>query len=637
VLRNYHDKSQAVDVEMHPAPWFTLLGDARKHLDVPAGRFARELFPFRATLPVKEGKQRVTAAGRDAGDAIEKPVRVRPDGNEIVSTMGQIFGERAQFDLPIPPDAIAHSSEAHLKLYPNLMAHVAEGVEGIMQRPYGCAEQTISSTYPSLMVVRYAEEGADVPLVRRARRYLKMGYERLLNYRAPGGGFTYWGRGEPDAALSAYALRFLHDASEVIDVDEELLNSTHAWLAGQLSADGRWVWRNWGRDEHPPRTLMQTAYIARVLAATRPQVGSDSTLPQVRALDRALDYLAARLAEMDEPYALASFALAAADAGRDEAAAKAVTRLRALARDEGDGSYWALETNTPFYGWGLAGRVETTALVMQALLRQGAASADPLIQRGTLFLLRAKDRYGVWYSTQATVQVLDALLALISRAQQVAGADARAEVLVNGSIATTVALPAPNELTGPVLVEVGEHLTAGHNQIEVRRPTGSTAASAQLVASYYLPWQTKPEEASEARTLQLAVEFSKTEAREGDEVRCTVKAQRLGHRGYGMMIAEIGLPPGAEVDRASLEHAKEQSGWALSHYDVLPDRVVAYLWPRAGGLEFAFAFQPRYGMTAKAAASQLYDYYNPEARVVLAPAVFRVQSSTPQMRASGPR
>jgi len=635
VLRNYHHRSQAVDVEMLPAPWFTLLGDARKQMTVPAGRFARELFPFRAILPVKDGKQRVTAAGRNAGDAIEKPVLVRPNGEEIVSTAGQIFTERVQFDLAIPPDAIAHSTEARVKLYPNLMAHVAESVEGILQRPYGCAEQTISSTYPSLLVVRYAEEGADVPLVQRARRYLKMGYERLLNYRAPGGGFTYWGRGEPDAALSAYALRFLHDASDVIDVDEELINSTNAWLASQLTADGRWVWRYWGREEQPRRTLMQTTYIARVLAATRPagDPASVASLPQVKALNRALDYLAARVAEIDEPYALASFALAAADAGRDDAAASAVARLRALARDEGDGSYWVLETNTPFYGWGLAGRVETTALVMQALLRAGVSPSDPQIVRGTLFLLRAKDRYGVWHSTQATVQVLDTLLALISAQQAATGGEQRAEVLVNGALAATVPLPAPGQLTGPILVEVGEHLMAGGNRVEIRRPAGSAAASAQLVSSYYVPWSEKPEPAS--RMLQLAVQFSKTVADEGDEVRCTVKAERLGHRGYGMMIAEIGLPPGADVDRASLERAKEQSGWALNHYDVLPDRLVVYLWPQAGGLAFEFAFKPRYGMTAKAAPSQLYDYYNPEARVALAPALFRVRAAAPQLRASG--
>src|SRR5262249_17074072 len=96
-------------------------------------------------------------------------------------------------------------------------------------------------------------------------------------------------------------------------------------------------------------------------------------------------------------------------------------------------------------------------------------------------------------------------------------------------------------------------------------------------------------------------------------------------RGYGMMLAEIGVPPGAEVDRSSLETAMNSSGWALNQYDVLPDRVVVYLWPQAGGVKFNFKFRPRFGVNAKTASSVVYDYYNPESRAVVPPVMFRVK------------
>jgi hypothetical protein len=91
-----------------------------------------------------------------------------------------------------------------------------------------------------------------------------------------------------------------------------------------------------------------------------------------------------------------------------------------------------------------------------------------------------------------------------------------------------------------------------------------------------------------------------------------------------MMLAEIGLPPGAQVDRESLDRAMASLGWDANKYEVLPDRVVLYLWPRAGGSKFVFTFRPRYGMRAKAASSSLYDYYNPEASVVLSPPQFTI-------------
>jgi hypothetical protein len=52
--------------------------------------------------------------------------------------------------------------------------------------------------------------------------------------------------------------------------------------------------------------------------------------------------------------------------------------------------------------------------------------------------------------------------------------------------------------------------------------------------------------------------------------------------------------------------------------------VVLYLWPYAGGVKFDFKFRPRFGLKAKTAASSIYDYYNPEARAVVAPKQFIV-------------
>jgi hypothetical protein len=92
-----------------------------------------------------------------------------------------------------------------------------------------------------------------------------------------------------------------------------------------------------------------------------------------------------------------------------------------------------------------------------------------------------------------------------------------------------------------------------------------------------------------------------------------------------MLLGEIGLPPGAEVDRASLEAAMKSSGWDINQYDVLPDKLIVYVWPHAGGTKFSFTFKPRFGLKALTAPTILYDYYNPEARAVVEPTEFKVQ------------
>jgi Large extracellular alpha-helical protein len=517
------------------------------------------------------------------------------------------------------------------------MAHLLEGIEGIMQRPYGCAEQTISSTYPSLMVLRYyRRSGEDSPAIaEKAQRYLKAGYERLLNYRNKDGSFTYWGHGEGDVALTAYALRFLSDARELAGVDEDVINAARDWLVQHQRVDCSWPLR-YSFPGDRPQTVSLTAFVARVLASTAKLTDSAKDADSSKraqaaalALKRALEFLSHATAELDEPYAIASYALAAINADDEPSATRALNKLVALAHREGEASYWDLETNTPFYSWGLAGRVEATALAVEALAFAGKTSPDDLVSRALLFLLRHKDRYGVWYSSQATVNVLDALVTVLEKREPSRAIEGSpADVFLNGKQIASVSMPAPDKLTNPITIDLAPFLSIGTNRIQIRRTSGSQQASAQLVASHYEPWPAASEmnklTTASAGSLKLRVNFDKTEAKIGKEITCTVEAERAGFRGYGMMLAEIGLPPGADVDRASLERAI-QTASGLDQYEVLPDRLVVYLWPRAGGARFQFKFRSRYGIAAQTAPSLVYDYYNPEAKAVVAPTKFNIK------------
>jgi uncharacterized protein YfaS (alpha-2-macroglobulin family) len=115
----------------------------------------------------------------------------------------------------------------------------------------------------------------------------------------------------------------------------------------------------------------------------------------------------------------------------------------------------------------------------------------------------------------------------------------------------------------------------------------------------------------------------------GQAINCTVSARRFGSQGYGMMLAEVGLPPGADVDRVSLD--KLLDSWTISRYELKPDRIVFYLWSSAAeGDKFSFRFTPRFSIRAKAAPTKLVHYYNPDFSAVLAPQSFVVSPIRPQ-------
>jgi hypothetical protein len=206
--------------------------------------------------------------------------------------------------------------------------------------------------------------------------------------------------------------------------------------------------------------------------------------------------------------------------------------------------------------------------------------------------------------------------------------DDTASVLVNDTKLTDMKLPQATEVVGPRVIDFGKELNVGTNRVVIQRANDTSAMQTNVMTSYYIPWseseatQAENFKSGDTRALKLKVDFERREAKVGQTIACRVEAERVGFAGYGMMIAEIGLPPGVEVDRESLEGAKQNG---VDGYEVRPDRVVFYLWPSAGGSNFQFVFRPRIGMTAMSSPSILYDYYNPDANAAVLPVRFDVQ------------
>ncbi|HWC17184.1 MAG TPA: MG2 domain-containing protein, partial [Terriglobales bacterium] len=317
VIRNYTDRSERVKVEMPSAGWFQSRSTAIQEVSLSPGGNSRVIFPFEAVATTATGKQRVIASGSSVADAIERSVTVHPDGAELTQTDGRIVSGRTTWDFDIPAEVIPGSVHADLKIYPDLLAHVTEALEGMLERPWGCGEQTISSTYSSVLLLKFEKERKRSlgPLHDRAMRYVALGYTRLLTYIDDSGAVTYWGRGEPDLALTAYAVRFLHDASEFKPIDAGVLARARHWLFQQQKADGGWVEHHWYTSS-PVEDAILTSYITRILASTQPLDPNDKNLAvEEVAIGRALNNVAIATNNFTDPYLFASFGLAEMAAG----------------------------------------------------------------------------------------------------------------------------------------------------------------------------------------------------------------------------------------------------------------------------------------------------------------------------------
>ncbi|HEY3739906.1 MAG TPA: MG2 domain-containing protein [Bryobacteraceae bacterium] len=600
-IRNYLDRAQKVAVTAKVSPELRLVDPVRQPGLVASSSSSNAVLTLRAEAAAKNARVRLTAIGSSASDAIEKPVAIHPDGERKVYSVSSVVESGRGLPLPIGANAIAGTIQGAVKIYPSLLARILESIEVVLEKPHGCGEQTISSAYPNLLLLKALKDAGlvDQPLNARAMKNLLAGYQRLLRYQDSDGGFTYWGHGDTDVALTAYALTFLNDAKEFITIDEDQVVIARLWLAKQKVAE-------------------------KALDALRLRALAQAPLKNPADLEHQLGEMARHAAEFSDPYAMAAYALAALEANKPELAGPVVEQLCRIAQDERGAAHWALRANTPFHGWGRSGQVETTALVVSAMARwrkagHGNEALNSLIDRGALFLLQNADAGGAWATSQATVAALTALLDTWNHTD----GDAKAvqiDVRVNGASGGKVLLPAGRAVRAPLVLDVSRLLRPGTNEILL---TGfeSRAQQVQVSASWYDTWGPK----RKARDLDMEVRYNALTAAINDPIACDVVISRPSFRGYGMMIATVGLPPGAEVDRGMLESLIHDGKSGVDSYEVEPDHVTFYVWPRAADVKFRFVFRPRYAMKARTAQSVLYDYYNPDERVVLEPANFVVK------------
>ena len=630
VLRNYTDRQLQLQAEIRPEPWFSLLSQPKLEIRVPPNGDSSVVFALQADASTRRGKQRITARNGSTGDAVEREIAVHPDGQQITFTSAKILaGDDNTLSIDLPDGAIAQSSDIELMLYPSLVAHVLEAMHGIGMRPAGCAEQITSTAYVNLLGLQLLKKqgtidgSAQADLVAQAKQSVKSGYELLASFERPDGAFGYWKSSPPDVALTAYVLRFFGAAKDYVDLDPAVVKGARHFLLAKQQKSGAWTKWNWST-EREVEDAQLTSEVMRSLATALPDA-KDAERKQVEASVRAaMGYL--DIQAWRDAYVVGNYAIAANAMNDGRLKARARASLAELAHQEGSATYWSLETNaSPFYGWGKTGRLETTALAVEALAVLSAQDQDAKdqVSSGVQYLLSHKDQDQVWYSTHASQAAVEALVAAIPAGNDM-GESAMAEIMVNGHRAVSVALPAPKDVVGAIAVDVTDFVHTGTNLVKVLRPGNGAPMNAQAITSYYVSWKKSAATVGEnvqkgdSRALRLNVRYDQTVPKPDQPVQCDVQVERIGFQGYGMMIAEIGLPPGADVDRQSLQDSGQE-------YEVRPDRVVFYVWPAAGGTKFSFKFKARYRMNASTAPSSLYDYYNPEASATVAPVRFTIQ------------
>ncbi|MCM5679957.1 alpha-2-macroglobulin family protein [Schlegelella sp. S2-27] len=110
-------------------------------------------------------------------------------------------------------------------------------VQGLLEYPYGCVEQTTSAAYPHVFIDEAAAKAYGLKGGSRDERaqFIEGAIGRLAGMQRSNGGYTLWGDGAYEAWISAYVMGFLQDArAQGFTVPDGIYKNGQDWLLQQL-------------------------------------------------------------------------------------------------------------------------------------------------------------------------------------------------------------------------------------------------------------------------------------------------------------------------------------------------------------------------------------------------------------------
>lgn len=496
----------------------------------------------------------IAFSGEGHTDAFEQKLKIVPQGFPVNISFSS-SAATAKYDLVISKP-VTGSISASFTAFPNVVTDLVKGIESILREPYGCFEQTSTSSYPNAMVMSYMKEQNDIDpaLMKRATDLLDKGYKRLSTYECSQNGYEWFGSNPPHEALTAYGLMQFNDYGKVYDgVDRTMVDRTAKWLLsrrdgkGGFKRDGKAL-DSFGRADED----VTNAYIVYALS----EAGFKEVMPEAdAAYDRAL--------ASHDPYQLALVTNAMYNLGNPTKGKTALTAL--LKTQAGDGSFTGKKHSITVSG-GQSLKVETTALAILAMLKGGGT--EPMALQSAVQQLVSARSGGGFGSTQGTILALKSLVeySKFSKKTNEAG---QIEIHVNGKkVAETSYAAGRREAVEVKGLEA--YLTEGKNTVEVHYIGVKNALPYSVGVNYFT---TLPASNPQC-VVDLETKLGSTSVKMGETVRLSATLKNLTDKGQPMTMAILGLPAGLSAQPWQLKELQEKK--VFDFYEVIGNNVVCY-------------------------------------------------------------
>lgn len=597
-IYNYLPKDQEIRLVLQEEDWFDILEKSEITKVLKKDEVSVVYFPIRVKQ-LGYFSILVRAYGEVKSDAIKRMIAILPDGKRFENVLSDRLETKVTKQVAFPGNAIPDANSIILKIFPGIYSQIVDGLDNLFAMPFGCFEQTISVTYPNILLLDYMRQTEQIKpeIEMAAEEYISIGYQRLLSFEVKDGGFSWFGDAPANRVLTAYGLMQFNDMAKVYEIDERLIDRTIKWLKDQQNADGSWTpdpqychaesWTTIQKNE-----ILPTAYIVWALGETGERGG---------AVSKGISFLKKNLSAAKDPYMLALVANAfVAVEPKGETTMEVLKKLVGMAKKEKDAVYWESGIPSITFTRGKGADVEATGLATYALIKSGKYS--DIVTKALTWLIRNKGTGGLWYTSQGTVIALRSLVAVLGGT----GEDIDAQVIVRINNKQVKDLKINNENADLMhQIELTDYIGKANTiELEVK---GEGNFMYEITSAYYIPWKDLPRPAKPPFVID--VEYDRTKLSINDLVNVDVAIKLIRPGTAQMVMVDLGIPPGFEVQTPTLD---ELVGKKIQKYTITPRQLIIYLDEvnSAKPVRLSYSIKAKYPIKAKVRSSRVYEYYN---------------------------
>ena len=502
------------------------------------------------------------------GDVVEVPFPVKPFAVPDRWLAAGQADLRATETFTLPLNAVTEQTRLEVRLSPSLALGVLDGLDELIDYPYGCVEQTMSRLLPSAVAAKaYTDLGLPNPKAAELPKIVDQGLQKIYGFQHTDGSWGWFYDDSGGAFLTSYVLFGLISVEDAgFTVDSAVLTRGFTYLDGVLTTTTT------------PGVRAFAQYVKAL--AGRGDVGAtQALLPQTGSMDASQ---------------LAALALALHANGDSSNAHTVLNTLLARAQETTSTVYWPVTGNYwDLYTWQtMASDEKNTALAVRALalLRPN----DAKLPKAVRWLLENRRGAG-WGNTQATAFAVLGLVDVIKTTGELQSNYNYTVKLNDQPIASGAVTPQSATQPIPPIVLTGTQLSAGDNRLQIERTAGPGALYYTVVLNQQLYYDGFTPVSSLDQGLALARSYKLVEGTPradgaynvGDLVEVTLKLKSSQELWYVLISDPI--PAGFEVVEERMNPISWGGYWEVFYWnewgynqkEARDDRVeyfVTYLW-----------------------------------------------------------